>query len=512
MNEPTTKHLPSSSQVTRKDEMKQKPRWPWWPWRKKPDEISERRKNVLRKRLKAVRDIKSDNTIVKKGKYPFKGKNLSRADVVFLLSVLDDEHEPVIGGDPTQCKRKGLDLRGAKLPKVDLSGLQLDHIFAGLTEEEWFIATPKQCKMAVSNFDDANFTDATLEGATFSHAHLRRANFTRASLKNADLFGADLREASFYKTNLDGTNLHNANLESAKVGMTEFKQASVDKEVSKVVVEERTVVPPWGVRENKIPFLPARLYHEYKAPRWLKGFGKLLMIPLLIALITILATHPFDNISQKIQAKQKELEMKDNLIVRMSNTVANALAELELIQFDQESNDVNVALKNYDDGYRNLLVNGSEIEAELSSYFPGGQSCTNMSNFIPKGSEGYNDVVLAWDSYYRVVINNFYDLESNTNMKYRSDDIYWIKYVFSNYDIEGYSFIVDQKPVDWGKINKFSYIKKYNNRPELVKAGDGSSADDDVWNNLINIIDGYKSIIGQCVLSLNIPALSVPMI
>lgn len=503
MHEHSTKQLPSHSQVSQEDE------------------IPQSRKDYLRRCLDSVHDITPDIRRVKEGKYPFRGKHLSRADVIFLLSEHHDEIGPADGSDLNQRTPKGLDLRGADLQREDLGRLPLNHMLAGLTEEEWFIATSDQCKMATTKLDDANFSEAHLHGATFCYASLRRANFSNADLNHADLFGADLRGASFYKTKLEGANLHGANLRGAKVSEAELEKAEVDH-VLKDIVVERTVVPPWGAEKTKLPYTPNWLYNEYKSPRWLTGFGRTLLIPLLIGLITLLVTQAFDNISQKrqaeqaqqalvLQSNQKNLELKNNLLVRMSNTVANALSELQLIEYNQESNDINTALKNYDDGYRNLLINGSEIEAEVASYFPSssgqeGQSCTNMSNNITDAR--YNHIVLAWDNYYRVVIQNFYDLESNTKMESRQlDDIYWIKDVFNIYGIAKYLFIRDQSSIsddDWNNLSTFSFIKKYNNTPYLVQAGDSS-----LWNNLVQIIDGYKSIIEQCILSLSIPELSV---
>jgi len=522
MNEHTTEQSPSPSEVTQKDEMEQTPQS---SWRTEP-EISQRRKDELRKYLESVRDIKPDIRRVKEGKYPFKGVKLTRADVIFLLIEHDDGPGPVEGSDLNQPTPKGLDLRGANLQGADLGGLPLDNVLAGLTEEEWFIATPGQCKMATTNLDDANFAEASLQGATFCYAHLRRANFSKACLNDADLFSADLRGASFYKTELNGANLYGANLEGAKVSKAEFEQARVDPNVLKAVVVQRTVVPPWGAGKTKLPLTPDWLYHEYQSPRWLIGFGKTLMVPLLIALITLLVTREFDNISQKrqaeqsqqaqqLQANQKEMELKQNLLVKMSDTVANALTELTLIQSDQESTDVAVALKNYDDGYRNLLANGSEIEAELSAYFPQGQICTNMSKNMQKGSEDYNDIVLAWDNYYRVVINNFYDLQSNTDMNARKNgDIQYITEVFNIYGIDKYPFIEGQQAMTkdaWNNISVFNPIEKYKNAPNfnLVIVGIDPSDPSSVWNNLEQIIDGYKSIIEQCLLNSKIPAMSV---
>jgi uncharacterized protein YjbI with pentapeptide repeats len=524
MNEHTTERPPSPPEVTQKDEMEQASQS---SWRTEP-EISQRRKDVLRKCLDSVRYIKPDIRRVKEGKYPFKGMKLTRADVIFLLSVHEDWQGSVEGSDLNQPTPKGLDLRGANLQGVDLGGLHLDYMLAGLTEEEWFIATPGQCKMATTNLDDANFAEALLQGATFCYAHLRRANFSKAWLKDADLFGADLRGASFYKTALNGANLYGANLEGAKVSKAEFEQAGVDANVLKEVVVQRTVVPPWGAGKTKLPLTPDWLYHEYKSPRWLTGFSKTLMIPLLLALITLLVTQAFDYISQKrqaeqaqqallLQSKQTELQLKNNLLVKMSNTVANALTELNLIQNDQESNDVTVALKNYDDGFRNLLVNGSEIEAELRAYFPQGHSCTNMSDNITKDSDApfYKNIINAWNNYDRVVLNNFYDLESNRNMYSRKNgDIQYIQDVFYIYGIDKYIFIWGQQPMtedDWNNISVFHPIQKYKNKngTNLVIVGVNPTDPSSVWNNLEQIIDGYKSIIVQCLLDSKIPALSV---
>src|SRR6266487_4565675 len=112
MNEHTTELPPSPSEVTQKDEM---------------ENISQPRKDELRKYLDSVRDITPDIRRVKEGKYPFKGKKLSRAEVIFLLSEHSDGVGASEGSDLNQPAPKGLDLRGANLQGVDLGKVQLDH-------------------------------------------------------------------------------------------------------------------------------------------------------------------------------------------------------------------------------------------------------------------------------------------------------------------------------------------------------------------------------------------------
>jgi uncharacterized protein YjbI with pentapeptide repeats len=66
------------------------------------------------------------------GLYPFTGIKLSRADIEWLLAAHEDGRGPVDWGDESQRDRQGLDLRGADLRQVNLSGLPLARLCGGL--------------------------------------------------------------------------------------------------------------------------------------------------------------------------------------------------------------------------------------------------------------------------------------------------------------------------------------------------------------------------------------------
>lgn len=85
------------------------------PWRTEC-EIYAKRQAYLSKRRAIVPDIE-------KGVYPFINISLSRADVEWLLATHENGQGPVDWSDEQQRDRKGLDLRGASLSRIDLSNL-----------------------------------------------------------------------------------------------------------------------------------------------------------------------------------------------------------------------------------------------------------------------------------------------------------------------------------------------------------------------------------------------------
>src|SRR5438309_1285660 len=110
------------------------------PWRTMP-EIDTKRQEELAQCRKIAPDIE-------KGIYPFKGMKLSRADVEWLLATHENGRGPVDWSDESQRQRDGLDLRGADLRKVNLSGLPLARMRGGLKVSEWRDATEEQRNMA----------------------------------------------------------------------------------------------------------------------------------------------------------------------------------------------------------------------------------------------------------------------------------------------------------------------------------------------------------------------------
>ncbi len=99
------------------------------PWRTEP-EIDVKRQAMLNQYLTTMADSE-------RGCYPFKdiGTKLSRADVEWLLASRVDGNVDWSNVHQRECA--GLDLRGADLRKVRLSGLPLTHMRGGLISDEW---------------------------------------------------------------------------------------------------------------------------------------------------------------------------------------------------------------------------------------------------------------------------------------------------------------------------------------------------------------------------------------
>ncbi len=94
-------------------------------WRTEP-EIDANRQEELNRRQAIIPDIE-------KGIYPFRGMKLGRADVEWLLATHENGLGPVDWSDEKSLyERKGLDLRGADLRRVNLDGLLLACMHGGL--------------------------------------------------------------------------------------------------------------------------------------------------------------------------------------------------------------------------------------------------------------------------------------------------------------------------------------------------------------------------------------------
>lgn len=156
---------------------------------------------------------------------------------------------------------RNLDLEGADLREVQLSGLRADGLNleeadlreSSLREVKW-----KDCVLRDARLDAANFTDAILRMCNLDQAHMTKATFVRTRLENstacgaqfdgADLTGAvltdtDFSRASFCSANLErisasaasfrgadlrGANLHNADLSDADLRGADLTDANLE--------------------------------------------------------------------------------------------------------------------------------------------------------------------------------------------------------------------------------------------------------------------------------------------
>lgn len=199
------------------------------PWRREPEIPSERQTAISERRAIQTDPLRKS--------YPFAQMVLTRADVEWLLATLEDGRGPVDWDDHAQRARDGLDLRGARLIGVDLRGLPLAHLRAGLTEDEWRNMPGDALENAAAHLETADLSGARLDGAILEGAHLEEARLSEARLPHANLSfahleGAYLARASLEKayllaTSLLGAALDGARLEGAHLGEARLAGASL---------------------------------------------------------------------------------------------------------------------------------------------------------------------------------------------------------------------------------------------------------------------------------------------
>jgi uncharacterized protein YjbI with pentapeptide repeats len=177
-------------------------------WRTEP-EIDVKRQAILNQYQTTI----SDSEL---GCYPFKDidSKLSRADIEWLLASRADGNDN--WSNIYQRENSGLDLRGADLRKVRLSGLPLTHMRGGLNVDEWVLATDHQRDMAGVHLERADLRGAHLEGANLCGAHLSAADLRGAHLEGANLCGAHLSAADLRGAHLEGANLCGAHMEGTQ--------------------------------------------------------------------------------------------------------------------------------------------------------------------------------------------------------------------------------------------------------------------------------------------------------
>ena len=189
-------------------------------WRIKPEISSERQAE-----LDTCRNIKPNH---KKGIYPFKGIELERADIEWLLATHENGRGYVDWKDTNQQQREGLDVRGANLSGKDLSNLPLTHLRGGLTGDEWSELTDETLdKAARVNLNRADLQGAHLEGACLREAYLENASLGEAHLEGANLISADMKDAFLIEAHLEGANLIEVSLEDANLKHAHLKGASL---------------------------------------------------------------------------------------------------------------------------------------------------------------------------------------------------------------------------------------------------------------------------------------------
>ena len=187
-------------------------------WRTEP-EVSAERRRYLEGRCRITPNIT-------KGIYPFKDIKLSRADVEWLLATHQGGRGPIDWSDESQRGREGLDLRGANIRNLDLSGLPLAGMIAGLfIEGEQF--TGDELEASASHMEGVKFKSAHLEGVCFDNTHLEGANFKDAHLEEAHFVAAHLERANLMNIKLAGARFIWAHLENAGLSLARLEKADL---------------------------------------------------------------------------------------------------------------------------------------------------------------------------------------------------------------------------------------------------------------------------------------------
>jgi uncharacterized protein YjbI with pentapeptide repeats len=190
------------------------------PWRTEP-EIDTRHQKQLATSRSTVSNIEQ-------GIYPFKGMQLSRADVEWLLATHENGRGPVDWSDEHQHERTGVDLRGADLCGVNLSHLPLACMHGGLGWKEWPSRTQEERDIAAALLEKANLSGTHLEGAELNWAQLKGADLSEAHLEEANLQGCHLEEARLYRAQLRGAHLFKAQLRGADLSWAHLEEVDLD--------------------------------------------------------------------------------------------------------------------------------------------------------------------------------------------------------------------------------------------------------------------------------------------
>lgn len=216
---PTKQAVPRPARPASDDRAGWKAHWEalGQPWRTEPEAEAERQRFLAARRA-MLPDIEQ-------GRYPFKEVKLSRADVEWLLATHEDGRGPVDWSDESQRTREGLDLRGADLRSVNLSGLPLAKLNGGM--RYWSYATAEQHDAAITHLEGASLLNAHLEGAFLAHAHLERADLSSAHLEHATLNRAHLEGTWFANAHMENASLKEANLEGAALNAAHLESANL---------------------------------------------------------------------------------------------------------------------------------------------------------------------------------------------------------------------------------------------------------------------------------------------
>lgn len=187
------------------------------PWRTEP-EIDLDRQKFLTERSGIIPNVEL-------GLYRFKDVMLSREDVEWLLVTHKPIQELINWSEGHHQSSYGLDLQGANLRDVDLSGLPLTRLLGSsisIGQEEFALERYSRsiillqgANLKRTDLGGALLRGAHLEGAVLHETLLRGVNLRGAHLEGADLYRAQLQDAYLREAHLQGANLQGAFLDNA---------------------------------------------------------------------------------------------------------------------------------------------------------------------------------------------------------------------------------------------------------------------------------------------------------
>lgn len=134
-------------------------------------------------------------------------------------------------------RSQGLDVKGADLRNVNLSGAKLNLANFGRTDltravlaEAWgHLTCFEEANLTLTCLDQAHLGSVNFSGAVLAGAVARSANFDSANFTKADLTGANLSSSSFERADLCEATLQSANLSRAKMAAAKLRDANLSQ-------------------------------------------------------------------------------------------------------------------------------------------------------------------------------------------------------------------------------------------------------------------------------------------
>ncbi|MFJ7018467.1 pentapeptide repeat-containing protein [Streptomyces sp. NPDC101117] len=151
----------------------------------------------------------------------------------------------VLGRRPNRAEPFDIDLRGVRLPRVNLSGANLsatDLRDADLSGATLIGANLSGAELEGAKLAGAKLGGVLLQGALLIHADLSGSDLSQANLHAAQLYGAVLTNALLSGASLSGadfarSDMRGANLNGARLNGAHFVEANLDRAYLRDVID-----------------------------------------------------------------------------------------------------------------------------------------------------------------------------------------------------------------------------------------------------------------------------------